>query len=391
MRSFVSFRNFLLLAVFLFFPGKILRFAALLYLASDALSFVWSRSLRRSFSVSRISARLRINRHERLELSLIVSNGSRFPALSCLIFDSSDIPGSADRDARWLCSVSPGRKVRLSWSVLVSERGSYAAGPVAVSCSDPLGRYPFRIEFPAACAVLVRPARSDPAILLHGGSPLGLLPARNPAFEDSTQVRSARDYRSGDEIRRINWKLSARLGRLCTNEFLETCDCPVFVFLDLSYSRFPERHRSELSETLVELAASLIRLADAKKQLCGFASREYFIACGKNLADTILDILAVIRASHEAPPPLDSAPTETGRPEAGSSTPESVSVSSLELDRALLSRALVSLPSGASFFFVAPASPDCLVYDNPEPVRGKIVPVWKWKFVKAAEFVYEKL
>jgi len=380
MPAFFRLRNLFLLAVFLFFPGRIIRFAALFYLASDAAAWVWSRSLMKSISVSRTQSRLRINRHERLELALFVENKSRFPAVSCMFRDSSDIPGCADRDSRWLRTIPPGRKARLSYSILATERGSYSAGPVAVRCADPLGRYPFDIEIPAVCPVLVRPARIALDAAFSGGSPQGRLPVRNPAFEDSTQVRSARAYRAGDEIRRVNWKMSARLGALHTNEYLETRDCPVFVHLDLAYSRFPERHRSILAENLIELAAALVRFAQAKGQRCGFASQDCFIPAGSHTADAILDFLAVVSGVREDPYAEHPAPI-----------PESGPVSGVERDRALLFRSLVSLPSGASFFFVAPSSPDRLVHDAPREYTGGMTAVWKWKFVRVSEYVYEKL
>lgn len=288
------------LIAFLVSPSRPIQSAALFYLLLVGLSWLWSRHLRESLTVERTVSRLRVPRNERLELVILARNRSRLPIYSCLL---SDFPGSlaagAD-DGRWLLSIPPRSSVTLRYTVIGSSRGEYEVGPLRFRGSDPLCFFPFETVLERRASVMVLPARRESPLTLKEGIPQGSVTLRDPRYEDVTLFRSIRDYQNGDELRRINWKAAARLGKLYTNEFLDSLNCPVMVFCDLRSGAYPVRLRRDQAERVIETAAAAVRAAAQRGQECGFASTgegQPFIHPGASRLDTILDELARIDLS----------------------------------------------------------------------------------------------
>jgi Uncharacterized conserved protein (some members contain a von Willebrand factor type A (vWA) domain) len=340
----------LLLSVYLFFPGKAMQFVLALLLATGILSFLWSLALRRGLSAERTVRDLRVARFDSLELVVILENRSRLPAPACYLADTPGLLSNAADDGRWIVTLAPRERTVLRYTVAASERGEYGVGPLRIASGDPLGLFPFTKEIGDWSTVLVRPARVDLDLAFDSGLPQGSITIRNPLYEDVTLYRSVRDYRGGDELKRINWKSSARFGKLFTNEYQDSLSCPVFVFLDLEAEHYPLHLRHSIGERAIALAAGLVLRADRQRQRCGFAStgtvpetadatgpavgdaRETvhpFVAAGDSLSEGILDILARIALSAEVRDPGD-----------------------------LLARSLADLASGSRFFYVSPAAPD---------------------------------
>lgn len=114
-------------------------------------------------------------------------------------------------------------------------RGSYVLPRVAVRCDGPLGLgswfhelgvdAPFNVypDLPAAqrLAQAVR-QRSIRAVGSRRRGPLGL----------GTEFESVREYRTDDDVRQINWRATARLGRPMSNNLRVEQDTDLWVLVD---------------------------------------------------------------------------------------------------------------------------------------------------------------
>jgi hypothetical protein len=120
------------------------------------------------------------------------------------------------------------------------------------------------------------------AVPSPGGIPLGKLSSQNPLYEDLTRRRSLREYRRGDEPRRINWKASIRnfaaAGEgglpggpppLLVNEYEAAISCPLVVFLNLDPYEYALPKRELWFERAIEAAAALCLLASRDRQDLG--------------------------------------------------------------------------------------------------------------------------
>ncbi len=139
-------------------------------------------------------------------------------------------------------------------------RGRYLFGPMTVRIRDPFGFY--LIEYQSGIevlAVMPRPERIRGAELRprHLGAWPGTIHARIRG--PGTEFFSMRDYVSGDDPKRINWKALAKHRRLIVNEMEAERVTDVMVVLDTDVS-FYEREEEELFERGVRAAGSMASL-----------------------------------------------------------------------------------------------------------------------------------
>jgi uncharacterized protein (DUF58 family) len=98
--------------------------------------------------------------------------------------------------------------------------------------------------------------------LAHGGLTRGQPPSSVLAGRRASRLRGRglafeelRDYRHGDDVRRIDWRVTARTGRVHLRLFAEEREQPVMLIVDQRLSMFFGTHTQMKSVTAAELAA----------------------------------------------------------------------------------------------------------------------------------------
>jgi hypothetical protein len=265
-------------AVYLFAPLYLLQFLSLFLLFVILGARLYSEYLIRSLRVIRRDREIRCFRFEWTGVDLIVENRGRLPAFMAAL---GDWPGNLAvfKDHKRLCTL-PGRsRLSFTWRAHCSERGISSLGPVQLRCADPLGLFPFAAAAGETTRLVVYPSPGFADIPSPGGIPLGKLVSRNPLYEDLTRRRSLREYRRGDEPRRINWKASIKLGgvpapglplpSLLVNEYEAAISYPLVVFLNLDPYEYPLGKRELWFERAIEGAAALCLMASRDRQDLG--------------------------------------------------------------------------------------------------------------------------
>jgi uncharacterized protein (DUF58 family) len=266
--GFLGVLSVVLALVFLFSPLYLVQYAALFLLFIFLGSRAYSEYLVRHISLRRRDGELRVFRHEWVTVELLAENRGRFPALMLAVNDS---PGrlSVFRDNKALCALKARSQAVIVWYAHCSGRGIFTLGPAAFRGSDPLGLFPFHVTAPETARLFVYPAPGMIALRNPAGLPLGTLISPNPLYEDMTRRRSLREYHSGDEPRRINWKATARTGGMMVNEYEPTVSYPLVVFLNADPSSYPLKKRELHLERAIEAAAALCLMASRDRQELG--------------------------------------------------------------------------------------------------------------------------
>ena len=293
-------RSTLYIAVFaiLFLPYKFIQAIAISIILIFGISFIWAKQLDKHLSVDRNVREIKTVSFEKLTISFTIKNKSRFPALLCYVLDNVPYLHVFDKGNERLFRLRGFEQKAFFYEVNALNRGLYTAGPILIKTTDPLGLFQVIKEIECTQKILVRPARIQLKTIPLPGLPQGSIKINNPIYEDITMRRAIREYKDGDELKRINWRASAKFGSLFTNEYENTFDAPFFVFLNLAKEDYSLNMRHEKGEKAIEIAASIINIAARLKQRCGFAaygSGFPFIKPGENQADCILDILALIQ------------------------------------------------------------------------------------------------
>jgi uncharacterized protein (DUF58 family) len=165
--------------------------------------------LNRTLSPGRIEA----GREARVLLSL--ENLARLPTGTLLMEDS--LPYALGGRPRFvLRRVESGGRREATYAVRTDVRGRFTIGPLTVRLVDPFGCAELARSFTSTEELLVTPVIWPlPAVPLGGDWLGGGDEGRATQLAVSGEAdASIREYRDGDDIRRIHWKTSARTGEL---------------------------------------------------------------------------------------------------------------------------------------------------------------------------------
>lgn len=146
------------------------------------------------------------------------NQSARAEMISVSVEDDDRIETRDRTEPVFAVAVAGGSATTLHSSVIMSARGLHALPRAVVATRFPFGLFVKRRELPGRERVLVYPRVHpiDPELLRElrtgDGEALG---ARSRAGE----FHGLAEYREGDELRRIHWPASARLGRPIVQEF----------------------------------------------------------------------------------------------------------------------------------------------------------------------------
>ena len=111
--------------------------------------------------------------------------------------------------------------LRLAYRIRSPVKGDFVLGPVRARSFDPLALGAQDVVLDVRSSLVVAPAMEDlrrAALQPRRTRPwFGQVASRR--IGPGTEFWGVREYVAGDEVRRINWKASARLERLFTNEY----------------------------------------------------------------------------------------------------------------------------------------------------------------------------
>lgn len=147
-------------------------------------------------------------------VSLRVANDSRLPTGALRLADS--VPWTLGEPARFLLGrMEPGAVRELSYQLTSGLRGRFRIGPLSVRLADPFGLCELTRSFPASDVLVVTPAVTPLPPLSLPGERIGGAEGRERSLaahgEDDAAIR---EYRHGDDLRRVHWRSSAHTGEL---------------------------------------------------------------------------------------------------------------------------------------------------------------------------------
>jgi uncharacterized protein (DUF58 family) len=210
-------------------------------------------------------------------------------------------------------SLKPLERTEHFYEISAPGRGQYALGPLKVATMDPMRFRRYSVEVPGRDRVMILPRVEDLGKVDVNAKRVGPWPGTVPSRSvgPGMEFFELRLYSPGDELRRINWKASARQARLVTNEFETERVTDVLVVLDCSESILSSVFSYDAQEFEVNLAASLcsqLLLQGNRVGLLVYGSERTWVspAFGKRQLLRILNGLTIAKAGR-AVIPIDFA------------------------------------------------------------------------------------
>lgn len=215
-----------------------------------------------SLSAHRTIDKANVVAQEPIHAHVVIENQGR--TLGNLYLDDSLSPSARvlDGQARQRLLLPGGGAMDLNY-IFQATRGLYTWTTIHASASDPFGLFEVKQEVPAFGETLVRPApirlrhiSLEPRFTLHAPGPLSARLAGS-----GTDFFGIREYRSGDSLRRVNWRLAARHpGARFTNEFEREEIADFGLILDARKLTNTETMEAALFESSVRATASLAEI-----------------------------------------------------------------------------------------------------------------------------------
>jgi uncharacterized protein (DUF58 family) len=296
---------FLLCVIFAYATGFWLLFRlAYVLLCVVPLSYFWARINVSGIEVE--AARLvdRAQVGQSAEERISIENPSFFPRIWLEVEDPSPLPDH-----------SPGRIISLSgrsqrtWRsrTLLRRRGVYPIGPLTITSGDPFGLFRVSRTYGNASSIIVYPGFID---LPHFTVPPANLPGegrfRKRTHYVTPNAAGVREYEYGDGLSRIDWKSTARQGRLMVKMFELDPASDIWIAMDLQASVQAGEGDESTEEYAVKIAASVARFflnANRNVGFMAFGDRLDLIEVerGGQQMTHILEALALSRAVGDVP------------------------------------------------------------------------------------------
>ncbi|MDT9594498.1 DUF58 domain-containing protein [Nocardioides zeae] len=189
----------------------------------------------------------------------------------------------------------------VTYEVRPEVRGRYEVGPASVRARDSFGMVEAVRGFSRTSTLTVRPRATPlPRIRLEGGSGASGEDRPRAAAVGSAEDASVREYRRGDDLRRVHWRTTARTGDLMVRREEDPWQAHATVLLDNRASAHDGQGLGSSLEHAVELAASIcahlcregytVHLVDAN-------GTSALAGPGTGGAAAALDLLAVVGLS----------------------------------------------------------------------------------------------
>ncbi|WP_328957172.1 DUF58 domain-containing protein [Kitasatospora purpeofusca] len=262
----------------------------------------------------RVASGRRLNPHrsvagQEARVHLRVDNVSRVPTGLLLLEDK--VPYVLGPRPRFVLDrVEPRGHREVSYRVRSDLRGRYPLGPLQLRLSDPFGMCELNRSFAASDVLTVVPQVLPlPHVRLTGEwAGQGESRTRSLALAGDDDV-ILREYRSGDDLRRVHWKSTARYGELMVRREEQPRRARATVLLDTRETGHRGSGPASSFEWAVACAASVsVHLLERGYQTrlltdTGHAVPGVEGASGHTAADTsgaILDALAVVDLSDGA-------------------------------------------------------------------------------------------
>ncbi len=164
------------------------------------------------------------------------------------------VPYSLGPSPRFVLARLPGgRRAVVTYSLRSEVRGRYAIGPLRLRLADPFGMCELTRSFTATDPLVVIPRTWPLSPVTAGGqwSGTGESLARSAAASGENDV-ATREYRYGDDLRRVHWPSTAHRGELMVRRDEQPRQMRATVLLDVRH----EGHRGEGPASSFEWAVS---------------------------------------------------------------------------------------------------------------------------------------
>jgi uncharacterized protein (DUF58 family) len=296
-RSFMAAGTTAITCAFILGERDLLR-AGVLILGLPLLSALVVSRTRYRLTCSRRVAPSRLPAGHEAQVDVLLENVSRLPTGVLLVEDQ--VPYTLGGRARFVVDrMEPQGGREMVYRVRADVRGRYQVGPLTVRLADPFGLVELARSFAAADRITVTP----PIVPLPHGRLMGSWTgggesrARTVSIAGEDDV-APREYRHGDDLRRVHWRSTARYGELMVRREEQQWQSRGTLFLDTRrLAHWGDGPGASLEQAVSAAASIGVQLGREGLCLRYVTDEGEMLAPSAAFEGALLDALAVVRTS----------------------------------------------------------------------------------------------
>ena len=198
---------------------------------------------------------------------LRLDNVSRLPSGVLLMEDA--LPYTLGGRPRFVLDrIEPQGVREVSYPVRSEVRGRFCVGPLSVRLTDPFGLCELNRSFASTDDLVVTPLVSPlPSVRLGGDWAAGGETASRAVSTSGSDDTATREYRHGDDLRKVHWRSTARVGELMVRQEEQPLQSRATLLLDGR----AQAHRGDGPGSSFEWAVSAIASIGVSLTRSGFA------------------------------------------------------------------------------------------------------------------------
>lgn len=230
----------------------------------------------------------------------LVNRNRWFPVRGVLVKDALQSALTGNESRCFAPSIPAGGRVTFVYTARIRRRGAYNITNALLTTRFPFGLFEKRALARDPSRIVVYPAMSEIAGERLPGSRDVHLALRERAVKrpGGHEFRALRDYRPGDDPRRIAWRVTARQQKLVLKEMERENRGRVAVVLATALAGLTLEERRPALEHAVSLAASLVRHFHRERRPLLFAAPGVAVDVGStpDALHRCLEYLATVRS-----------------------------------------------------------------------------------------------
>ena len=166
--------------------------------------------------------------------------------------------------------------ILLEYKVRAMRRGYYRVGPLRLESSDIFGMREAKGEYSAEFLTVYPRIVPITKLKLTSRLPFGTIASKQRLYADPARPTGVRNFRSGDSMRQINWKASARMSQAVgSNLLVKTLEPAIsletMILLDLNSAQYARQTRLDTMEWAIVVASSIAAHLVNQRQSIGMA------------------------------------------------------------------------------------------------------------------------
>lgn len=267
----------------LIFHQSSLLIMSTLLLTVIPVAWLWNRYALHSVAYERVLSERRAFVGEEVDLSIQINNRKLLPVAWLKTEDEMPlaVPLIGDRLSPThkenvgilvnLLSLRWHERVKRRFRLHCAQRGYYRLGPVRLQASDVFGLFTCsRMDVKEETLIVYPEVLSLEALGLPEKDPFGDSKADVRMFADPSRAVGLRDYSSGDSLKHIHWKATARQQRLQVKVYEPTMSPQWVLFLNVNTLPEPlQGSNPQILERAISVVASIASYGVEHKHLVG--------------------------------------------------------------------------------------------------------------------------